>query len=52
MAAEDLVELLRVDGPAWAQEAPQLEEHFARFGDRLPPELADQLAMLKQRVGA
>jgi phosphoenolpyruvate carboxykinase (GTP) len=48
----DLAELLRVDAPAWAAEVPQLEEHFARFGDRLPPELAEQLATLKARLGA
>jgi phosphoenolpyruvate carboxykinase (GTP) len=46
----DLAELLRVDWPAWAAEVPQLAEHFARFGDRLPPELAEQLMALKERL--
>jgi phosphoenolpyruvate carboxykinase (GTP) len=46
----DLAELLRVDGPAWAAEVPQLAEHFARFEDRLPPELAEQLMDLKERL--
>jgi GTP-dependent phosphoenolpyruvate carboxykinase len=51
MPAEDLVELLRVDGPAIVAEMPQFEEHYARFGDRLPTELAGQLATLGKRLG-
>jgi len=50
--AEDLAELLRVDAQAWAREVPQLEEHYARFGDRLPAELAGHLATLGKRLGA
>jgi phosphoenolpyruvate carboxykinase (GTP) len=46
----DLEELLRVDGPAILAEMPQFEEHYARFGDRLPAELARQLATLKRRL--
>ncbi len=52
IAAEDLAELLRVDGPAIAAELPQLREHYARFGDRLPPELATELERLAERLGA
>ena len=33
-------------------EMPQLEEHYARFGDRLPAELEEQLTTLKQRLEA
>ena len=36
---DDLAELLRVDGPAIVAELPQFEEHYARFGDRLPAAL-------------
>jgi len=50
VTVDDLVELLRVDAPAWAREVPQLEEHYARFGDRLPPELAEHLATLGRRL--
>jgi phosphoenolpyruvate carboxykinase (GTP) len=50
--AGDLAELLRVDGPAIVAELPQLEEHYAGFGDRLPAELAAQLATLRARLGA
>ncbi|HSO30418.1 MAG TPA: phosphoenolpyruvate carboxykinase (GTP) [Candidatus Sulfomarinibacteraceae bacterium] len=51
ISAEDLAELLRVDVAAWAREVPQLAEHYARFGDRLPTELAQQLATLERRLG-
>jgi phosphoenolpyruvate carboxykinase (GTP) len=51
MPAADLAELMRVDGPAILLEMPQFEEHYARFGDRLPPELVTQLATLKERLG-
>jgi phosphoenolpyruvate carboxykinase (GTP) len=52
MPAEDLVELLRVDAAAYVLEMPQFEEHYATFGDRLPAELAAQLATLGERLGA
>jgi phosphoenolpyruvate carboxykinase (GTP) len=48
----DLEELLRVDGPAILAEMPQFEEHYARFGERLPPALARQLATLRQQLEA
>jgi phosphoenolpyruvate carboxykinase (GTP) len=50
LPADDLAELLRVDEDAWAREVPQLAEHYARFGDRLPVELADQLETLGRRL--
>ena len=52
IGAEDLAELLRVDAPTILQEMPQLEEHYARFGDRLPAELTAQLARLRARLEA
>ena len=49
MDAEDLDLLLQVDAPEpWAREMPQLEEHYARFGNRLPAELSAQLATLRE----
>ncbi len=51
MRAGDLDELLRVDGPTILAEMPQFEEHYARFGDRLPAVLAGQLATMKARLG-
>ena len=51
VTADDLAELLRVDASAWSRELPQLEEHYQRFGDRLPVELAEHLSTLQQRLG-
>jgi phosphoenolpyruvate carboxykinase (GTP) len=51
ISAEDLAELLRVDGPTILAEMPQFEEHYARFGDRLPAELGKHLAMMGERLG-
>jgi phosphoenolpyruvate carboxykinase (GTP) len=49
---EDLIELLRVDSSALQAELPQVEEHYARFGDRLPAELSEQLATLRRHLGS
>jgi len=35
----DIQELLRVDLDAWKAEIPDMEKHFAQFGDRLPERL-------------
>ena len=49
--AEDLEELLRVDTDAWKAEIPDIEQHFAQFGERLPARLKTQLENLKKRLG-
>jgi phosphoenolpyruvate carboxykinase (GTP) len=49
VTAEDMAELLRVDGGEWRAMLPQIREHFAKF-DRLPPELNAQLDALEQRL--
>jgi phosphoenolpyruvate carboxykinase (GTP) len=51
MPREDLLELLRVDTAAWRAELPDIEQHFAQFGRRLPPRMRDQLTALAQRLG-
>jgi len=43
---EALKELLRVDVDGWRANAQQIEKHFARFGDRLPPALREELTNL------
>ena len=45
-------ELLAVDAGQWKQEIALIREHFAKFGDRLPKELALQLAALEKRLAA
>ncbi len=47
-----LTELFRVDPAAFAAEADDIEAFFATFGDRLPPELSRQLALLRDRLAA
>ena len=50
MPAADMTELLRVDAEEWRAELPDIEEHYARFGDRIPQELRDQLRGLEKRL--
>jgi len=42
----DLDELLRLDTDGWRQAVPQIREHYARFGERLPGALAASLDRL------
>ena len=47
-----LTELFRIDAKAFEAEADDIEGFFDSFGDRLPPELARQLALLRDRLAA
>ena len=47
---DDMAKLLAVDPEEWVAQLPRLKEHYAIFGDRLPPELRDQLATLEERL--
>ena len=47
-----LSELFRVDPAAFEAEAHDIEAFFATFGDRMPPELSRQLALLRGRLVA
>jgi phosphoenolpyruvate carboxykinase (GTP) len=51
VSSEDMAELLRVDVGEWRAEVPDIAEHYAQFGDHLPPELAAQLEALRARLG-
>ena len=48
----DLAELLRVDDGEWAPEVDLIEEFYARFGDRVPPALRQELEALRERLSA
>jgi phosphoenolpyruvate carboxykinase (GTP) len=48
----DLKELLKVDKNEWLNEVASVREHYAKFGDKLPKELADQLDALEARLNA
>ena len=42
-----LESILTVDKDIWTQEAAEIEEHYKKFGDKLPAELREQLDNLK-----
>jgi len=48
--APDVKELLNIDVEAWRAEIPDIEKHFAKFGDRLPERLKKQFEALKERL--
>src|SRR5579872_7084318 len=48
---EAMAELLAVDDDDWRAEVPLIREHYAKFGDHLPVELADQVDALERRLG-
>jgi phosphoenolpyruvate carboxykinase (GTP) len=50
LAAGAVNELLHVDEHDWRTELPSIEEHYAVFGDRLPPTLHDELDYLAKRL--
>ena len=50
LSERDMADLLKVDPEEWKAQLPQLHEHFARFGDRLPRELSAQLDALEKRL--
>jgi phosphoenolpyruvate carboxykinase (GTP) len=51
ISAEAMAELTSVDEEGLRDELPQVEEHLAKFGDRLPGAVREQLEALKQRLG-
>jgi phosphoenolpyruvate carboxykinase (GTP) len=50
VADETMARLLEVDTDGWLAQLPQVEEHFAKFGDKLPNELNEQLQGLESRL--
>jgi phosphoenolpyruvate carboxykinase (GTP) len=52
VAEADLAELFKVEPADWVQEAAAIEELYAKFGAKLPPQLAGRLKELKRRVAA
>ncbi|NNL66841.1 MAG: phosphoenolpyruvate carboxykinase (GTP), partial [Myxococcales bacterium] len=49
---DDLAELLKVDADGWLHEVPLIREYYAKFGDRMPQELVEQLDALEARLQA
>jgi phosphoenolpyruvate carboxykinase (GTP) len=52
LTEEQLGELFAIDPEAWLAECDLTDEYFAKFGDRLPAGLVDQLAALRARLEA
>ncbi len=52
VSREDLAELLQVDVKGWLAELPGIEEYYAAFGERTPPELRAELHALAARLEA
>jgi phosphoenolpyruvate carboxykinase (GTP) len=52
ISAADMTALLSVDLKVWAAEADAIEEHYAKFGARLPAALAVRLQDLKKATAA
>jgi phosphoenolpyruvate carboxykinase (GTP) len=50
ISAETMSKLLEVDVDGWKQQLPQMHEHYAEFGSRLPAELHAELEQLDDRL--
>ena len=51
IAPEAMRELLTVDGEPSRASSPQVEEHLAQFGDKLPDAVRRQFDSLSERLG-
>jgi phosphoenolpyruvate carboxykinase (GTP) len=52
LSRADMEELLKVDPEEWSVQLPQIQQHYAGFGDSLPDELRGQLRVLEERLRA
>ena len=50
MDIDTLKSILTVDKETWTKEAAEIEEHYKKFGDKLPEELRNQLENLKANL--
>ncbi len=46
VSEDDMATLLSVDTAGWSEALPQIREHYAAFGDRLPSALTARLDQL------
>ena len=49
---DDLDELLKVDPDEWKKQVPLIREHFAKFGEKLPEGLMNEVDALEKRLEA
>ena len=52
VAASDLDTLLSVDAQGWSEAIPQIREHYAAFGTKLPAELSAALDSLDKALAS
>jgi phosphoenolpyruvate carboxykinase (GTP) len=52
LSEEQLDELFAVDPDSWLAECDLTEEYFAKFGDRVPQALYDELGVLREKLQA
>ena len=50
MDMDTLKSILKVDKDVWTKEAEEIEEHYKKFGEKLPAELREQLETLKANL--
>jgi phosphoenolpyruvate carboxykinase (GTP) len=50
VTAETMAKLLEVDVDGWKEQLPQMHDHYATFGDKLPSELQAELDALETRL--
>ena len=46
-----MADLLSVDQDLVTEQLPQVKEHLAKFGDKLPAQVSEQLQALERRLG-
>ncbi len=51
ISEQAMAELLKVDADLVRQQLPQVKEHLAKFGEKLPAEITAQLRALEERLG-
>ncbi|HVC06012.1 MAG TPA: phosphoenolpyruvate carboxykinase (GTP) [Solirubrobacterales bacterium] len=51
ISEEAMRDLLSVETDLVKEQLPQVREHLARFGDKLPPQVTEQLEALEERLG-
>ena len=47
---DSLKSILEVEKELWQEDAKGIEEFYAKFGDKIPPVLKEELATLKKNV--
>ncbi len=52
ISSNDLKQLLTADTQGWLAEIPDIKKHYAKFGDKLPQGLRQELTNLEQRLTA